>query len=665
MAKLFANLDKLKEQPTPNIVSAAKPINYAAQSKDIKTQFATSISLADRLKQPNLKTTNHLPQFFLSDNYTGFLKIQPFGVYQHKSLTVVNQPPATVAQGGTDSTQAVTSVSTRQGIVVINGIESSLINLTTPATGNQGTVESNNVVTSITKTQTPAATVSQGIIVLNNKETSVIDVTALGPTPNQGTIDITKPNPIINQGIGSDPVQPIIDVKNLQGVLGTGNTGIVVIPSKDIQKPLPSENPNWLNADQRITFNKNNGTKEKANAAPILRVLQYEGDRLLARISPTIKHGSTLQQTPTIQVKDSLMFDPSLAPTQAYLGGAGTNDPKSREERLSFIKDVLDSDIRSESENPILETLLGKSYPPGIKTSKTTHEYGTEFDPNNTDYINKNTPAIITALGFELKGDNDPNIDVAGIAFNSGRVLPKMPTSYTRINKDKQLVSPKNWVLVSYKDGALVEDTIDSYTNLATLINNKKNNETHYREKETTIKISRLTEGGESVYFTAFITTLSDTTSPTYQDAQPVGRQDTTKTFKGVTRQISLGFKAVALGAEKGVAWSVSDDFAGSKQNALQLVRKVNKLQQIAGIGTVQPDAAYTLGPTLAISVAGLYRNVICTANSVKVDVPIADTPWEFDAAPLPMYYDISMDFSVLTANDGGAFNTDKTFIGY
>lgn len=598
MAKLFANLDRLKDSPMPNIASTAQPINYDAQPQRVKSEFANNISLVDRLSQPNLRTTNHLPEFFLSDTYTGFLKIKPFGVFEHTSNIKITTPSATNEQGGTDPTLPTLTTLTRQGVIVSNNVYKSIIDPKQPVgkiVTRQGVVESNQIQKSVIELGTPVATVDQGGIVIQQLTT----------TPNQGTIEITKLNPIINQGADTSakPIPPIQSVGSLQGILLTGTSGIVVVPTKGENGYLTLVNSVDLKKI-KITSGKALEQREfsKIAAIPSLQILVYVADRAIARATPTVKHGTTLDlRQPTTNVEQ---YDPAEA-----LG----------------------------SQTPTLAIVNG------VK----------QFEPTGP------TKDIITELGDVFTSEENV------VTFDRGRELPKPPTGYARINKNKQLENPSNWVLTSYKAGELVEDVIDSYSALARRIYDKKNNQTHYNGNDTVVKIARVGEGGKVVTFTAFITSLSDTTSPAYQDNQYIGRQDITKTFKGVTRQISLGFKAVALGKESGAAWSVSDDFGTSKQNALELVRKVNKLQQIAGIGTVQADQAYTLGPTLAITVAGLYSNVICTANSIKVDVPIADTPWETGPKPLPMYYDISMDFSVLTANGGSVFNSDQNFIGY
>lgn len=148
------------------------------------------------------------------------------------------------------------------------------------------------------------------------------------------------------------------------------------------------------------------------------------------------------------------------------------------------------------------------------------------------------------------------------------------------------------------------------------------------------------------VTFPALLTALSDSWSPSWNDQNFVGRQDTFKNFKGVTRSVSLGFKVVA--------WSGN--------SASGMWSKLNDLIKATSVGT--PSGNYTKGPVVKITVGGLFKNVTCVCTSLKIDTNPAEYTWDVDTGH-PMIADISMDFAMLVSNNGELFNAEtNTYYG-
>ena len=145
MAKLFANLDRLKNSPRPTIVLPDATIDQGRATL-IKTNFANTISLSDRLKQTKLGTTRHLPEFFLSDLFTGVITIKKYEPFQHTSNIKIVYPSATVdqgsatiklikflpTQGGTNPTFVTLNSLNLQGTIFSNGVYTSVITITYP-----------------------------------------------------------------------------------------------------------------------------------------------------------------------------------------------------------------------------------------------------------------------------------------------------------------------------------------------------------------------------------------------------------------------------------------------------------------------------------------------------------------------------------------------------
>lgn len=611
MAKLFANLDRLKDSPTPSIMSMAQPISYEAQATTVNPNKPNIISLSDRLKQSNLGTTKHLPEFFLSDTYTGFIKIKKFGTYEHTSNIEIKQPTKSVTQGET-TVKPIATNPTQGGTDPIFSIASVLTR--------QGVVQLNNRLDSVITVKQPVAGLNQGTVVVNQ----VLN------TPNQGSITINQSNPIINQGVGTNPIQPIQDVSSLQGILVTGGgrstTGTeksaVVIPNPsgvginiinpEVKLSTPRGDNGYLTLDtvvdtKGIKINTNEALasreSDKVNAIPTLQVLAYESDRLLAQASPKIKHGSTLEVTKVDKYNGILQFNPTIAPIRSY----------------------------------------------------------------TTDFIN-GLPA-------------EPLINVLGKGVDSNNILDSYITTPAKgypVQKNN-LSADSAWKVWTYNSDKQSQSTdVNSAADLSKIIAANANKQTSYSNNESTITITRIGKP-DPVVFTAFLTALSDNTTPTFNEYTYVGKQDTFRTYKGTTRQISLGFKAVALGNDATNNAGLAQSFNHSANYVRILAQKVNKLIQLAGMGEVGSQA-YTQGPILKLKVAGLYNDLIVVASSIKVDVPIEDATWDDNGSTnlsrnqgpkhtvdklLPNYYNISMDFNVLSTQEKTLFDIDKTYIGY
>lgn len=148
------------------------------------------------------------------------------------------------------------------------------------------------------------------------------------------------------------------------------------------------------------------------------------------------------------------------------------------------------------------------------------------------------------------------------------------------------------------------------------------------------------------ISFPALITSFSDSWSPNWNDQQFVGRQDTFKNFKGVTRNISLGFKVVA--------W-LDDTAAG-------LWSKLNSLIKATSVGT--PSGPFTKGPITRVTVGSLFSNVACVCTSLKIDTNPAEHIWDIDSG-YPMAADVSIDLAVLLDNNDQLFNANSnTYYG-
>jgi hypothetical protein len=85
------------------------------------TNFRKTISLGNRLDQPDIGSTNHLAQFFLSDSFTGFIRIKPTTSPQSSVPTTVAivKPSAekTIEEQGSTTPQRIAGLIVRGGTI--------------------------------------------------------------------------------------------------------------------------------------------------------------------------------------------------------------------------------------------------------------------------------------------------------------------------------------------------------------------------------------------------------------------------------------------------------------------------------------------------------------------------------------------------------------------
>ena len=233
---------------TTPLLNSSRPVG--------RTQFASKINLEDRLAQSNITNTTHLPQYFLTDLYTGYLTISPFSTLAIEDSQNIGQVPLSIGANVI-----------LEGL--INFIDLTIPNLSEPSSENQtllsqGTFVENNTFKSVAQTQEPLSEntilVAQGTFISNNIANSFSEVVDAIPTVeiNQGSIDL-----------------PIFDVAVVQGI------------SPDIPTP-PSENT--IASFQGLVIENS----QIQGSAITLDLLAYEADRALAFGSPRIKHGTTV-----------------------------------------------------------------------------------------------------------------------------------------------------------------------------------------------------------------------------------------------------------------------------------------------------------------------------------------------------------------------------------
>jgi len=137
---------------------------------NVQTKFGKTMQLADRLQQSSrIESTKHLAQFFVSDTYTDYIKIKPFGVLNHISDVTIPTFNFIGNKGGVDVSvgRSEAGVLISQGTFFTNGNFISKTVLGQPITQDaiirgQGAAFSNGEYKSTTKLNTPLSVIKQG-----------------------------------------------------------------------------------------------------------------------------------------------------------------------------------------------------------------------------------------------------------------------------------------------------------------------------------------------------------------------------------------------------------------------------------------------------------------------------------------------------------------------
>lgn len=675
----FANLDRLRDRVTPS-VNLPRPVNQGSITINrqgpainqgtvvIDTEFAKTISLADRLGQPKITTTRHLPQYFLSDIFTNYIKITTPVEIPKISNVVISKPGPTPQQGGTIVQQS--NFIPNQGSVVIYTPNIDFLI-------RQGTLLSSGIYTSAIQTQIPDSLIqigqAQGTQYTNGQFISFIQPS----TPNeveQGSVVISSIIGTPNQG-GLEPTQPVglntiqtaqgifIVNGNIQSAIQTATPASDLITNPNTQIQLPSAATQEVPVSIVLATPSLPGARTSSQSI-VLDTLAYLGDRTLAVLAPRVKHGSEFPRNAgSEQQGGHLIVDNQSANENAILlirdGGTfdigdpagvkkvGPNNNPQQTETYKQVVKILDTRSVQPTDQEVRQTIAAL----GQKSDLSKYEESFK-DVDNPSAANRKNRTVQT-----INGVANPNLDIT--KFLGDGDLPTDETSLAllraKVDVNKQRGNYSN-ERSSWSSKRYYTD-VTTYTEIQKVVTTAAANPSQTQQagaKEKVITFTSLRDQ-QSVAFTAFITSFEDGFETAFTDHKNVSQQDTFKVFTGVVRNISIGFKAYALGPNEPL-------FRTSAVNATQLVNKLNKLGQIASVGTVS-DGFYTIGPYVRISCTGLFKNIICAVSSVKISAQVLDTSWDADNN-LPTAYEVSISATALADADDKLYNSTSKFLG-
>lgn len=469
------------------------PLNQNSQLESkVLINFPSKISLEDRLKQSSLGTTAHLPQFFLSDVYTGYLTILPFDFKPDQggqtptqfnvSITQGGLNPVlfspNIIQGGVTPTIAIQDISGEQGIVNQNGILSSYIVLSGfNPTINQGstTIGPYNPI------------INQGSITL----------TPFNPTINQGSITITGFNPIINQG-GVD-VQLLVG-PSIAKYQGSESTPFDTPLIENLQGTEPGaqfpKGYQFIAATQGLVPN----------------ILAYEVDRLAATVTPIIKHGSAIINKVGPPTDDE-------SRQRAFI-----TTPAIRDSNNNTREDLNDT-------GPFIQDA-----PSGVRKTETGYEYDV------SRLSGKNKGLSYSTLGFEGIAKRGKESNQTGTSDFRDDINPNKPAPF---NGPQDYRNQNIFTRLGVGDYGKTGVDRSDYTQdlgLSDILNTSE----QATSKDMVKLIFESVRDNTILQFRSYISSFNESFNIDYEDITYIGRPEPLKIYTGNSREGSLSFLVAA-----------------------------------------------------------------------------------------------------------------------
>ena len=462
------------------------------------TQFASSISLRDRLEQSDVTSTRHLPQYFLTDLYTGYLVIAPFITLKIEDTQDIGQVPLAIAANTIlegllnfielDNPNGNQEPSSEQSVLV-----------------SQGTFISNDIPQSLSITEEPLSEntilVAQGTFISNNVANSFSEVVDAIPTAqiDQGTVDLPVFNVAVVQGEDIDIPEPPgeITIASLQGM---------VIDNNAID-----------------------------GSAITLDLIAYETDRALAFGSPRVKHGTTvLVLTEFLASKEASVNTPL-----AFHGSTEINvepfTPVLESSPIQALAVQRYLENRTAAINSPIQ-VHGAVVPTPVQIDPAAIEtQGVAVQPNPPGEILANIP-----LPPEIQG-------VGGFTYNDGN-----PTGFSGIIGQADFVNAPTTPYApggsqpTLNGGSGVSANPLKASNGAARANYDGQEDTDNHKDFIKIKITSVRDN-KTIQLKSFLNSYSDGMTANWSDIQYIGRQDTLKYFTGATRAISFAVSMPAF----------------------------------------------------------------------------------------------------------------------
>ena len=657
----------------------------------LNTNFRSAISLANRLKQVTLGTTYGLGTYFLSDTYTNFLRIEPStfnslllqgtffsnGVYF--SRTVIKNPiaigdvnqgyifqldtPASQieiagSQGGIGLLNKPTSLFTLsllQGLIFSNG--QTVSNITPLDSKAEGTLTTNPYTdirrpAELDSTRTPS---DQNLRYPTDPfwseelKTNIKIINSIA-APSQGNVT-PRNGPYKATGLRTITFKPNRDGAILNTAVKFLNDYLSQNVPSLIHGNGPNDYPNYSDAVKNLQgnwlFNRANAQDFDYGTSPATRF----------ELRAAYKKG----QTPGVSITPGRGTLPDLTNYISKLTSTGNAQTPTWNWNLvgvspqSFLPKTteINSLLKTDDLDPNEEALLDKITTPldaKARVSYNTTAAGGLLAGSLSDYATLSYAQIIEKAALTTKYTKD---NLEGDFRTIGPDIKRKSAPYSNTT-DPTINHPKvddpadpNSSISDYNNGT--KYTIKNYKGLkakaegVTKVKPTGRNPNEKIGDRLPIKIASQINVSSKVEFSAYLTTFSDSFGINWNDLSYVGRQDTLKTFKGVTRSGNLAFKVVSFNAAEAATNKI----------------KLNSIAKIAAVGAA--GNVYVKGPLCILTVGNWFVNELVVFNSLKYDIDPGDATWDIDGTGLPHVITVGLDFSVLGGKqqligDAGSF---------
>jgi hypothetical protein len=666
MAQIFKTIsleERLKNSPYANLPTKPKLVQMPGESPP-STPKRTPLAKTSKVQ---------ITPFGIFD-HTSTIQVQQFGVYQHTSPTQIVLPTSTLNQGGITLQQY--NYQPNQGSIAIGPYsytpsQGGLLPILVNFVPNQGGVQPalvDFIPNQGSTTLGPYSYIpSQGSILLPNWPFQPNHgSTTLAPylfLPNQGEAILAPYAFIPNQGSTSLPLYFFVpnqgslvlrpyDFKPNQGLQTpilagptpfqgitivapynyTPNQGSLFLMNRpvDVEQggvDLPpysffpiqgSTTPEpWTGAGGLGSITTQDGGVQQSTESSLAPQIQqgYWGIREVEfRTKPTSKHGSAVLELLRYSADRAL----ALTVPRAKHGSATVED-------TDYLLEISEAGKRESIDiTPVEQRNL-------IYTNATNKErleaYYNAWDSgfNRSSRFGGTTGARLNQLKEQIEN-------------------PEPFPGYTELQNSIAVAADP-----SQLGGNLIASTPTSKSiDTVRLVNLSTKNPTHYPSAHgktgsfdpfddfTTLKISSKTQTKKTIQFRAYLTSFNDNITVNWNDVNYIGRQETLKTFKGMSRGFSLGFKVAATGPE----------------DMRAIYEKLNALMQIAAVGSVTKET-YLVGPVCNLTVGNWFTDTVVIFNSVKYDTQPTEYPWDIGHQPGP-----DLSGGAVVSGAPGLFNT-------
>lgn len=633
------------------------------KSPEPYTGFPNTIRLENRLQQPSDGKTTHLAKYFLSDTYSGIVKATPFTTsplasrvnidpygFGNKRVNTFYQKPdpkkgspilrALVTPATPTDTQSaginikpVVEESTNaflQGILITDSGLASVVNTKQSVNDlviltRQGASLTNNVL--LSRTVVKSAILSEDIVqgtveikkVIDIRDNAILQGMLLKDGEIASSITIpTEPLPIPQNrnGITRIPLEaPAIfeqlPLKIKQSTSPTINDSGQPLAPTSAYVSIGPILQNLVNSTQALQANiigydsvSSPFDFAPTYHSPVLSVIEYDTDQLVARFTPVLKHGTVSIQPFNIDVTQG---EDGLTAAQIDIQDLRPTPQKGPYKQLNNTGWPFGFLPTEGQANQQPATTSFSDVDKDTFTGVSNVQQATWR--NIIKALAKGSPLDIGRL-VRFPGAGQGSLSQYK-ALTYGQIQSAATKAAANSGESARAAAGPNPQIGQGNKGYKLQNVPDD------------------RGKDfITIKVTSVTQG-KTVNLKAYLNSFADSIAASWNDVTHVGRQDTLKQFKGVTRSVSFAVSVPSF----------------SKVDLPANMKKVQDIISITSVGTYSGN--YLIGPLCKLTLGGFFKDVYAVFDGVKVDFDTAESTWDIDSG-LPHLLKLSLNATIL-----------------